>query len=114
MAAMCVSQGRTEGWVRRGQNVCVCGAPCGWGHLLDTNARSMGNKQEYLEAIVQQGNYGLVASTEVQWDHSHDWSAAVEGYRLFRSDRQGRRFGGVALCVRECFDVDIRKNFFSE
>ena len=29
-----------------------------------TNARSMGNKQEELEAIVQQANYDLVAITE--------------------------------------------------
>jgi len=29
-----------------------------------TNAHSMGNKQEELEAIVQQDNYGLVAHAE--------------------------------------------------
>jgi len=28
----------------------------------------------------------------------------VDGYKLFRRDRQGRRGSGVALCVRECFD----------
>lgn len=38
----------------------------------------------------------------------------MEGYRIFRRDRHGRRFGGVALCVRECFDVDTRKKFFSK
>ena len=37
-----------------------------------TNARSTGNKQEELEAIVSQGNYDLVAITETWWDHSHD------------------------------------------
>jgi len=42
---------------------------------LYTNARSMGNKQEELEAIVQQDSYDLVAITEVWWDDSHDWSA---------------------------------------
>ena len=70
-----------------------------------TNARSMGNKQEELEAIVQQANYDLVAITETWWDHSHDWSAAMDGYKLFRKDRQGRRGGGVALYVKECFEV---------
>ncbi|KAK4810498.1 LOW QUALITY PROTEIN: hypothetical protein QYF61_004278 [Mycteria americana] len=69
-----------------------------------TNARSMGNKQEELEAIVQQDSYDLVAITEMWWDDSHDWSAAMDGYKLFRRDRQGRRGGGVALYVRECFD----------
>ncbi|KAK4808498.1 hypothetical protein QYF61_009824 [Mycteria americana] len=28
----------------------------------------------------------------------------MDGYKLFGRDRQGRRGGGVALCVRECFD----------
>ncbi|XP_068521397.1 uncharacterized protein [Anas acuta] len=57
-----------------------------------TNARSMGNKQEDLEAIVQQAGYDLVAITET-------------GYKLFRRDRKNRRGGGVALYIRESFDV---------
>jgi len=28
----------------------------------------------------------------------------MDGYKLFIRDRQGRRGGGVALCIRECFD----------
>jgi len=28
----------------------------------------------------------------------------MEGYRLFRRDRQGRRDGGVVLYIREGFD----------
>ena len=70
-----------------------------------TNARSMGNKQEESETTVQQASYDLVAITETWWDHSHDWSAAMDGYKLFRKDRQGRRGGGVALCVKECIEV---------
>ena len=69
-----------------------------------TNAHSMGNKQEELEAIVQLENYDIVAIMETWWDDSHNWSAAMDGYKLFRRDRQGRRGGGVALYVRECFD----------
>ncbi|KAJ7415620.1 hypothetical protein BTVI_37812 [Pitangus sulphuratus] len=69
-----------------------------------TNARSMGNKQEELEAIVQQESYDMVAITETWWDDSHDWSAAMDGYKLFRKDRQRRRGGGVALYVRESLD----------
>jgi len=48
----------------------------------------MGNKQEELEATVQQDSYELVAITEKWWDVSHDLSAAVDGYKLFRRDRQ--------------------------
>ncbi|KAK4823963.1 hypothetical protein QYF61_008349 [Mycteria americana] len=71
---------------------------------LYTNARSMGNKQEELEAIVHQENYDMVAITETWWDDSHNWSAAMDGYKLFRRNRRGRRGGGVALYVRECLD----------
>lgn len=62
-----------------------------------TNARSMGNKQEELEAIVRQANYDLVDIIETWWDHSHDWSAVMDSDKLFRRDRQGRKGGGVAL-----------------
>jgi len=41
-----------------------------------TNARSMGNKQEELEAIMQQENYDIVAIMETWWVNSHNWSAA--------------------------------------
>jgi len=43
----------------------------------------------------------LTGITETWWDSSCDWSAAMEGYRLFRKDRQGRRGGGIILCVNE-------------
>ncbi|KAK4811256.1 hypothetical protein QYF61_022153 [Mycteria americana] len=71
---------------------------------LYTNAHSMGNKQEELEAIVHQENYDMVAITETWWGDSHNWSAAMDGYKLFRRDRRGRRGGGVALYVRESLD----------
>ena len=70
-----------------------------------TNACSMGNKQEELKANVWQANYDLVIITEIWWDNSHDWSAVMDGYKLFRGDRQERRGGVVALYFRECFDV---------
>jgi len=47
----------------------------------------MGNKQKELEATVWQASYDLVAITEMWWDHSHDWSAAMDGYKHFRKDR---------------------------
>ncbi|KAK4828095.1 hypothetical protein QYF61_023457 [Mycteria americana] len=51
-----------------------------------TNARSTGNKQEELEAIVQQENYDTVAITKTWWGDLHNWSAAMDGYKLFRRD----------------------------
>ncbi|GAB0178083.1 hypothetical protein GRJ2_000273600 [Grus japonensis] len=64
----------------------------------------MGNKQEELEAIVHLENYDILAIMETWWYDSHNWSAAMGGYKIFRRDKQGRRGGEVALCVRECFD----------
>ena len=73
-----------------------------------TNASSMGKKQEQLEAIMQQAYCSLVAITETWWDHSHSWSAAVDGYKLFKRDRQGRKGGGVALYITECSPLELR------
>jgi len=53
---------------------------------LHTNACSMGNK-EGLEATMLLESYGLVAITGNWWDKSHDWSVAIDGYRLFKRDR---------------------------
>jgi len=50
-----------------------------------TNAHSMGNKQK-LETIMWLANCDFVAFTETWWDHSHDWSAIMDGYKLFRRD----------------------------
>ena len=50
----------------------------------------MGNKQEELEAIIQQDGYDLVAITETWWDNLHDWHAVMNGYRLFRKYRLTR------------------------
>ena len=73
-------------------------------HLHSAHSRS--NKQEELEAIVRQAIYDLAVTPETWWDHSHDWSAVMDGYKLFRRDRQGRKGGGVALYIEECFYVE--------
>ncbi|KAM9590815.1 uncharacterized protein ACIBXB_005869 [Morphnus guianensis] len=52
--------------------------------------------------------YGLIGITEMWWDGSYDWSVGMEGYRLFRKDRQGRQGGGVNLYVNdqlECMEL---------
>ena len=68
-----------------------------------TNARCMGNKQEEQEAIVWSESYDIVATMETWWDDSHSWSAVMDGYQLFKRDRQGRKGSGVALYIKkEC------------
>jgi len=68
-----------------------------------TNVSSMGNQQEELEAIVQQDSNDFVAIAETWWDDFHDWSALMDGYKLFSRDRNGKRGSGVAVYVRDCF-----------
>lgn len=48
---------------------------------------SMGNKEEELEAIVQQESYDVVAIMEMKWDEACKWSAAIGGYKHFRRDK---------------------------
>ena len=67
---------------------------------LCTNAHSLENKQEELEATVLLESYNVVAIIETCWDESHDWCLPIDGYRLFRRDRQGKRGGGVALYTK--------------
>jgi len=39
--------------------------------------------------------------TETWWDKSYDWSATVDGYRLFRRDRRERRGRGITLYIKK-------------
>ncbi|KAF7246134.1 Lipoxygenase-likey domain-containing protein 1 [Varanus komodoensis] len=74
-----------------------------------TNARSMANKQEELEALLGIGGYDLVGITETWWDERQVWNVNIEGYHLVRKDRKGKRGGGVTLYVREgigCSEIE--------
>lgn len=68
-------------------------------------SHSTGNKEEELEAqfLVHQESYDTAAIRKVR-DDSRDWTAAVDGYKLFRRHRQGMRGGGTVLYVRGCLD----------
>jgi len=73
---------------------------------LYRNALCMGNKQEELEMMVLLESYDLIALTETWWDESHDWSMAIDGYRLFRRDRRGKRSGGIALYIKKSIQCE--------
>lgn len=68
------------------------------------STRSTGSKQEELQALVQRDSEDSVAVAETWWDDSYGWSAAMGGCKVFSGARRGRRGGGVALDVSECFD----------
>ena len=46
---------------------------------FSTNARSVGNKQEELEATVRSESCDIVAIMETWWNDSHSWSAVMDG-----------------------------------
>lgn len=48
----------------------------------------MGDKEEELEMYLQ--GYYLICTTMTWWDGFCDCSAAMEEYKLFRRDRQGK------------------------
>ncbi|GAB0191019.1 hypothetical protein GRJ2_001567200 [Grus japonensis] len=77
---------------------------------LYVNAWSMRNKQEELETCACLQGYDLIGITEMWWDGSYDWSLGMEGYRLFRKDRQGRQGGSVTLYINdqlECMELHL-------
>ncbi|KAJ7396667.1 hypothetical protein BTVI_143414 [Pitangus sulphuratus] len=59
--------------------------------LLVTWEKRPHNKRKELEAMMQQANYDTVVIMKTCWDKSHNWSAVMDGYKLCRKDRQGRR-----------------------
>jgi len=71
-----------------------------------TNAWSMGNEEEELEATMLLESYDLIALTETWWDESHDWRVALDVYRLFTRDGQGKKGGGVALYIKKSIQCE--------
>ena len=59
---------------------------------------------------MQLESYGLIAIAETWWDDSHDWRAAIDGYKLFR--RKERRGGGCPLWKKEkridCTELSLK------
>ncbi|KAF4803712.1 hypothetical protein TURU_013810 [Turdus rufiventris] len=60
----------------------------------------MGEEQE-VEATVMLESYDLVVITDTWWDE-----ATIDGYRLLKRDRRGRRGGGVDLFFKKCIDYE--------
>lgn len=66
-------------------------------------ACSTRNEQKELEAAAQSWVY--ISGISKTWrEESCDWCFMMDGYRLFRRDRQNRQGGGVALYVMEGLD----------
>uniref|UniRef100_A0A803KG92 Reverse transcriptase domain-containing protein n=1 Tax=Xenopus tropicalis TaxID=8364 RepID=A0A803KG92_XENTR len=64
------------------------------------NARSLSGKLGELQAIACIENYDLIGITETWWDDKCDWAVNLNGYTLFRRDREIKKGGGVCLYVK--------------
>lgn len=60
----------------------------------------MGNKQDELELLVQQGKCYLIAMMETRWDDSYVLNVETEGYNLLKRNRNNRKVGGNALYLK--------------
>ena len=70
-------------------------------YLLNAAALSKLQAVENLAVDLSSYNIDVAVITETHFKVKHSDSAvAIDGYTIFRRDRQGRRAGGVALYVR--------------
>lgn len=68
---------------------------------LYTNARSLGNTMEELELLMQEVKPDIIGVMETWWNSSHNWNMGIEGYVLFRKDRNKRKNGGAAWYIND-------------
>lgn len=61
-------------------------------------------KQEGARSHCASSGYDIIAMAESWWDESHNWSAALNGYKLLKRDRHGSKsvcvWGGYPLCKK--------------
>ena len=80
---------------------------------LYTNAHSMGNKQQELEGTMLLEIYDLIVIAETWWGESRDWSVVIDGHRLFRRDRWGKRGGSLDVCIKksiQCEELSLKNS----
>lgn len=46
--------------------------------------------------------YNVIGIPEMWWNDSHDRSVGIDGYKLFRRDRQRRKEGDIAFYINDC------------
>ena len=77
-------------------------------YLLNAAALSKPQAVENLAVDLSSYNIDVAVITETHFQLKHsDAAVAIDGYTIFRRDRQGRRGGGVALYVRSDFQSSV-------
>lgn len=57
-----------------------------------------------LEVLAQSHSYDIIGISETWWDESCGLCFTIDGYRLFRRDRQSKQGGGMAMYVKQGLD----------
>ena len=71
-------------------------------NVLVLNARSIRNKVSDLHALLLTDSFDIIAMTETWLDQNYlDCELQLEGYNLYRKDRNSRRGGGVLIAARD-------------
>lgn len=66
---------------------------------LYTNIRSLDDKREELELLVQEVKQEITEIKETWWNSRHDWNIGTEVYVLFGRDSNKGKGCGVALNI---------------
>ena len=93
---------RIQGSTSKEEIKCVC-----------LNARSIINKKDELNSMVDDINPHIVGITE-SWENKDitDAELGLEGYAMFRKDIMGRRGGGVLLYTKDtipAYEVQLQE-----
>ena len=84
-----------------------------------TNANSLVGKMDELCERISKTNCDIIGITET-WGHHqiNDAELSIEGYTLFRKDREGKTGGGLALYIKESLtaseNLDLTNHEFQE
>ena len=84
--------------------------------FIHLNIRSLCNqfKLDQLKIFISQTDPDILVITET-WlkDCIHDSEVSIDGYNLYRTDRVGRKGGGVAVYIKSCLSVTVLKTVSS-
>ena len=65
------------------------------------NVRSNRNKIDEFQALLSMDSFDVIALTETWLDvNFEDKELGLEGYNIFRKDRQGKRGGGLLMAIK--------------
>lgn len=94
----------TWGATQRNSSLCQAWGGANSNASIQTHAERRVNTRN-LETCTHLQGYDLTDSGKMWWEGSYDWSAGVEGCRLFRKDRLGRQ-GEDVNDQLECIGMD--------